>query len=429
MVAKGMYVDTRSGWFSERSLCYLASGRPVLAQDTGLERPLPAGEGLLAFSTLDEAVAGVEAIRADIARHAAAARELAEAHFDSDRVLSAAARPVAARRAGMTTVIVSGAVANKHRHGGSAWVRMSWAEALRAARLRRPVRRAARPGHASTRRRACVRRLGELAAFATSIAAGLRRLRARRTAARVRGMSREELLDRAAGAELLVNISGHLRDARAARAARAAARSSTSTPATRRSGTTEGRDVGLAGHDLHFTVGANVGTRALPLPTRRAALAPIRQPVVLERWPVATAGSRASRRSAAGAARTGRSAGPARTYGVKAHEFRPLADVPRAAGLPFEVVLDIHPADAADADRAARRRLDALRSPRVTRRHGRVRALRARLGRRVLAAQGVYVHTRSGWFSDRTVRYLASGRPALVQDTGRATRCRSARGC
>ena len=87
MVAKGMYVESRSGWFSERSICYLATGRPVLAQDTGLADLYPVGEGLLLFSTLDEAVAGVEAIRSDPARHGRAARALAEEHFDSDKVL------------------------------------------------------------------------------------------------------------------------------------------------------------------------------------------------------------------------------------------------------------------------------------------------------------------------------------------------------
>jgi hypothetical protein len=88
MVAKEMYVQSRSGWFSERSICYLASGRPVLAQDTTLDGILPAGEGLLTFTDLDEAVAGVESIRSDYPRHAVAARALAEEHFDSDRVLS-----------------------------------------------------------------------------------------------------------------------------------------------------------------------------------------------------------------------------------------------------------------------------------------------------------------------------------------------------
>ena len=88
MVAKGIYVDSRGGWMSERSLCYLASGRPVLAQDTGFTHCHPVGEGLLAFATPEEAVAGIEAIRAHPARHARAARELARERFGSDRVLS-----------------------------------------------------------------------------------------------------------------------------------------------------------------------------------------------------------------------------------------------------------------------------------------------------------------------------------------------------
>jgi hypothetical protein len=87
MVARGMYVQTRCGWFSERSICYLASGRPVLAQDTGLAGLYPLGRGLLAFETVDEAAAGVEEIRGHYDLHSRAARELAEAHFGSDLVL------------------------------------------------------------------------------------------------------------------------------------------------------------------------------------------------------------------------------------------------------------------------------------------------------------------------------------------------------
>ena len=87
-VAKNMYVDTRGGWVSDRSVCYLASGKPVLAQDTGFSETLPTGAGLIAFSTLDEAVAGVEEIEARYEHHSAAARELAEEYFDSDLVLA-----------------------------------------------------------------------------------------------------------------------------------------------------------------------------------------------------------------------------------------------------------------------------------------------------------------------------------------------------
>ncbi|HEU4703253.1 MAG TPA: hypothetical protein VFS37_12290 [Conexibacter sp.] len=86
-VAQQLYVGTRSGWLSDRSVCYLASGKPVLAQDTGLAGHYPVGEGLLTFSTLEEAAAGVEEIERDYARHSAAARALAEEHFDARRVL------------------------------------------------------------------------------------------------------------------------------------------------------------------------------------------------------------------------------------------------------------------------------------------------------------------------------------------------------
>lgn len=88
MVAKNIYVQTASGWFSDRSICYLASGRPVLAQDTGLGRIYPLGEGLLSFTTLEEAVAGTEAILADPQRHSRAARRIAEEYFDSDLILN-----------------------------------------------------------------------------------------------------------------------------------------------------------------------------------------------------------------------------------------------------------------------------------------------------------------------------------------------------
>ena len=89
MVAKNMYVETRGGWFSDRSACYLASGKPVLAQDTGLASPYPTGEGLLTFSTIDQAAHGVETISRNYSRHARAARQIAEELFDSDKVLTA----------------------------------------------------------------------------------------------------------------------------------------------------------------------------------------------------------------------------------------------------------------------------------------------------------------------------------------------------
>ena len=87
-VAKHTYVATRSGWFSDRTECYLASGRPALVQDTGWTDHLPHGEGLLAFSTPDQALDGIDRINSDYARHARHADELARAHFDGRRVLA-----------------------------------------------------------------------------------------------------------------------------------------------------------------------------------------------------------------------------------------------------------------------------------------------------------------------------------------------------
>jgi hypothetical protein len=88
MIPMQIYVETNGGLLSDRSLYYLASGRPVLARDTGIRGLYPTGEGLLTFSIVEEAAAGVEAILADYPRHAQAARELAVEYFDSDKVLS-----------------------------------------------------------------------------------------------------------------------------------------------------------------------------------------------------------------------------------------------------------------------------------------------------------------------------------------------------
>ncbi len=86
-VAKHTYVATCSGWFSDRTACYLASGRPALVQDTGWTAHVPGGDGLLAFSTPDEALAGIDRINGDYARHAACAAEIAREYFDARRVL------------------------------------------------------------------------------------------------------------------------------------------------------------------------------------------------------------------------------------------------------------------------------------------------------------------------------------------------------
>jgi hypothetical protein len=86
-VAKDMVVRLRSGWFSERSACYLAAGRPVVTQDTGFSNVLPTGEGLFAFNTGDEAAAALDAVATDYERHCRAARAVAEEYFRAETVL------------------------------------------------------------------------------------------------------------------------------------------------------------------------------------------------------------------------------------------------------------------------------------------------------------------------------------------------------
>lgn len=86
-VAKNAYVKTRSGWFSDRSVCYLAAGRPVVLQDTGFSDWLPTGRGVLAFSSLGEAATRIEEVDAYYSAHRRAAKRIAEQVFSYDVVL------------------------------------------------------------------------------------------------------------------------------------------------------------------------------------------------------------------------------------------------------------------------------------------------------------------------------------------------------
>jgi hypothetical protein len=86
-IAKHGYVVTRSGWFSERTACYLASGRPAVVQDTGFSRHIPQGMGVFAFDDAESAVVALNEATTNYEKHCRAAREIAEAYFDSDTIL------------------------------------------------------------------------------------------------------------------------------------------------------------------------------------------------------------------------------------------------------------------------------------------------------------------------------------------------------
>ncbi|MDQ3587811.1 MAG: hypothetical protein M3350_10570 [Actinomycetota bacterium] len=323
----------------------------------------------------------------------------------------------------MTTIFVSGAVANKHRHGGSVWVRMSWAEGLRD--LGFDVVFVEQIDET-----ACVDEQGRPAAFEDSenarvFEAAMAEFGFAGSAAlicpqgeRIRGMARDELMGRAEGAELLVNISGHLRWAPLVRRIQRRAYIDLDPGFTQIWHAGAGDAAGLEGHELHFTVGENVGTERCVLPTGDIEWRPIRQPVVLDRWPVA-GGDPAPGFTTVASWRGayGRAAWKGRTYGLKAHEFRRFLELPRVTGLDFDVALDIHPDDRADIEALEVHGWRLVDTASVASTRGFQRFVQSSSAE-FSAAQGIYVETESGWFSDRTVRYLASGRPALVQDTG-----------
>jgi len=86
-VAKDIYVRPKSGWFSDRSVCYLAAGRPVITMNTGFSKIYPTGRGLFEFSNDDDVLAAVDAIASDYALHSDAAQALAREYFAADRVI------------------------------------------------------------------------------------------------------------------------------------------------------------------------------------------------------------------------------------------------------------------------------------------------------------------------------------------------------
>jgi hypothetical protein len=86
-VARDQYVRPHTGWFSDRSACYLAAGRPVITQETGFSKFLPTGEGLFAFTTMDDVLAAVDAVETDYAGNCRAAREIAAEYFAAEKVV------------------------------------------------------------------------------------------------------------------------------------------------------------------------------------------------------------------------------------------------------------------------------------------------------------------------------------------------------
>jgi hypothetical protein len=326
----------------------------------------------------------------------------------------------------VATAIVSGALANKPRNGGEAWVRLSWALGLR--RLGFDICFVEQIGSAD-----CVDESGGPSGFEASLnrawfeavvrdfglegRAGLLCDGGREAA----GLDLEELRAASAGAEILINISGHLTNEEIVAGTRTSVYVDLDPGFTQAWHADPAIPFRLGPHDHYVTVGLAVGAAGSPIPACGIEWIPTLPPVLLDEWrprPAPPGPPRfttvATWRSPSGTLRIG-----GRETTLKHHQFRRLIELPqRVAGASFEIALDIHPGDAADLE-ALREHGWGVVDPREV--AGTPQAFREYLlgsAAEFSVAQGVYVETGSGWFSDRTAAYLAAGRPALVQDTG-----------
>jgi hypothetical protein len=326
----------------------------------------------------------------------------------------------------MPTAIVSGALANKPLNGGEAWVRLSWALGLR--RLGFDVYFVEEIDSGS-----CVDDSGAPADFAESAnrayfesvtrdfglqeKAGLLCDGGREVA----GLSLDELRAIATEADILFNISGHMKIASLLAEPRLRVYVDLDPGFTQAWHVDESISFRLEGHDFYVTVGLNVGASGWPIPACGIEWIPTLPPIVLDEWPQWPEPSGPPRlttvarwRSPYGGLRIGD-----REMGLKHHQMRRMIELPeRVDGASFEIALDIHPGDSKDLE-ALRRHgwrvvdpRDVAATPQAFRDYVRDS------GAEFSVAQGVYVETGSGWFSDRTAAYLACGRPTLVQDTG-----------
>jgi hypothetical protein len=312
----------------------------------------------------------------------------------------------------MSAVVVGGALANKAGSGGEAWVRMSWVRGLQQLGLDVWFVEQLGPGTDADGDGVTWFR-DTVTAFGLEDRAAL--VSGDETVA---GPAFGDLLAVAADA-VLVNISGHVDHPRLFPAFRSRILVDIDPGFTQFWHADGLAGARVAGHDRFFTIGELIGTPGCGVPTGGIEWLPVRQPVVLDDWPV-TPAPRPDRFTTVANWR-----GPygvvehdGRTYGLKVHEFRKFWDLPRESRHTYEIALAIHSGDETDRQALVDRGWE-LTDPQAA--GGSVEAFRRYVqssSSEFSVAQGVYVGTRCGWFSDRTVRYLAAGRPALVQDTG-----------
>ncbi|HEY2055236.1 MAG TPA: hypothetical protein VGH14_14990 [Solirubrobacterales bacterium] len=306
-------------------------------------------------------------------------------------------------------ILLAGMVAGDPWQGGATTAVLQYVEGLRRlgheVLVVEPVEPAAlRPG-------------GPVATYFGSLAllAGRAALLARGGTATL-GPSYREIERFARGADLLLNVSGMLRDERLLEPIGARAFLDLD-PGFNQVWAAEGFDFGLDRHTHCVSIGTRIGESDCAVPTLGRSWIPTLPPVALPSWPVAQGVGRGW--TTVGNWRSyGSPTHEGLRYGQRAHSMRELLGLPRRSGARFELALEIHPDERDDLAALAENgwgRVDPLTVAATPAAYARfVRGSRAELG---IAKQG-YVVSRAGWFSDRSAAYLASGRPVVAQDTG-----------
>jgi hypothetical protein len=324
----------------------------------------------------------------------------------------------------MTTAMVSGALANKCGNGGNAWTRMQWVLGLRS--LGFDVFFVEQIS-----RQACVDTNGLPVEFEKSRnvvffndVCECFNLRGRAAliyeeGRSVYGLSIAALQEAARDSEILINIGGHLTldDIKCLPRSRVFFDDD---PAHTQFWHADGLcDSRLQDHENYFTVGLNIGAADCCVPTKGIPWRPLPPLVALDQWPDCAPGpfgkftTVASWRGAYGPIER-----EGQVLGQKAHEFRKFVELPGQSPGSFELALNIHPADHRDLAFLLENGWHIIPAVDVTADPQSYQHYVQASGCEFSAAQQIYVRTQCGWFSDRTACYLASGRPALVQDTG-----------
>jgi hypothetical protein len=301
-------------------------------------------------------------------------------------------------------IVVAGALANKAGQAGEAWVRLNWMLGFKKLGYRVLFLEQLR--HGSIKYFDTI-----IDRFGLGGSAGL-------VDEQGNLLAGQNIVDLIADAQALINISGHLPIEGKLKNIPRKVYVDLDPGFTQLWQAQGNRGARLEGHDFYFTIGENIGTPECPLPTAGIDWRKTRPPIVLDEWPAQTStvwkgfSTIANWRGPYGVIEFG-----GQTFGLKVHEFRKFIDLPQRTGLSFEIALGIDPADQKDLD-ALQQHGWRIVSPTVVARPDDFRSYVQTSSAEFSVAQGIYVQTQSGWFSDRTAAYLASGKPALIQDTG-----------